>query len=104
MNALRGSVAPLRQAVLNTARGQPKGFTRNMSGGTIEEEIAEMGKWRTVTAIAVPPVLAWSAYTINHMLNHHPEEPENPAYSYLKKNDKRFPWGDGATSLFTLGH
>ncbi|KAK3234005.1 hypothetical protein CYMTET_55724 [Cymbomonas tetramitiformis] len=53
--SFRAAFAPLRRA---TTQMQMKsvGSVRNMgsAGATIEEEIAEMNKWKKITALAVP--------------------------------------------------
>jgi cytochrome c oxidase subunit 6a len=72
--------------------------TRNMSAGaSIEEEIAEMNKWRAVSFLAIPACAGFGVYTF---ANVHHSHNEHPSYSYLKiRNREQFPWG-GDCGLF----
>lgn len=69
-----------------------------MSGGaSIEEEIAEMNKWRAVSLLAMPACAGFGFYTFANVEHAHNE---HPAYSYLRvRNREQFPWG-GDLSLF----
>lgn len=72
---------------------------RKMSGGgSIEEEIAEMNKWRTVTFLAIPACCAFGVYSFASA--EHGHGGEQPAYSYLKRRSReQWPWG-GDLGLF----
>mmetsp|Transcript_10236 Transcript_10236/g.29405 ORF Transcript_10236/g.29405 Transcript_10236/m.29405 type:complete len:112 (+) Transcript_10236:85-420(+) len=74
-------------------------FRRSMSGGgSIEEERAEMSKWRTVTFLAIPACCAFGVYSFASAEHGHGEE--QPAYSYLKRRSReQWPWG-GDLGLF----
>jgi len=67
------------------------------SGASVEEEIAEMNKWRAVSAIAIPACAGFGVYTLANAEHPHAED---TAYSYLKiRNREQFPWG-GDCGLF----
>ncbi|CAL6322133.1 unnamed protein product [Bathycoccus prasinos] len=71
-------------------------------GGSIEEEIAEMNKWRTVTFLAIPACAAFGVYSFATAEHGHGEE--QPAYSYLKRRSReQWPWG-GDLGLFEYPH
>ncbi|CAL6312841.1 unnamed protein product [Bathycoccus prasinos] len=86
-----------------TPRGGGLATRRNMSGGgSIEEEIAEMNKWRTVTFLAIPACAAFGVYSFATAEHGHGEE--QPAYSYLKRRSReQWPWG-GDLGLFEYPH
>jgi len=67
--------AILRQALpqLRRAAAVPKGV-RQMSGHSIEEEIKEMNKWRTISYAAVPGVILLTVYTLATATHHHSDE------------------------------
>ncbi len=54
-----------------------------------------MGKWRTVTFIAVPLCTAFAAHTL---MKEHKHGEKGPAYPYLHIRSKGWPWG----TLFVL--
>ena len=66
--------AILRQALPQLRRAAaPKGV-RQMSGHSIEEEIKEMNKWRTISYAAVPGVILLTVYTLATASHHHSDE------------------------------
>lgn len=74
------------------ARAAPFGQqSRNMSAhGSYEDNIKAMKFWTYCSFLALPPVAAFGFYTMSH--GHHHDH-EAPAYPYMKKRDKKFPWG-----------
>jgi hypothetical protein len=94
------SVRPLRpadsmQAVQKAARllpRQPVGQQiRNMSShGSVEENTKWMQFWMYTTIVATPVVTAFGYYTMSH--GHH-DHHDAPSYPYIKKRDRKFPWG-----------
>ncbi|CAL6314167.1 unnamed protein product [Bathycoccus prasinos] len=97
------SAASSSQSRLTPRGGFQAGTRRNMSGGgSIEEEIAEMNKWRTVTFLAIPACAAFGVYSFATAEHGHGEE--QPAYSYLKRRSReQWPWG-GDLGLFEYPH
>mmetsp|Transcript_26134 Transcript_26134/g.43744 ORF Transcript_26134/g.43744 Transcript_26134/m.43744 type:complete len:101 (-) Transcript_26134:400-702(-) len=96
--SLRGALNPLRRAGSAACKLQSKAPVRNMSGGgSLEEEIAEYQKWRTVTFVVVPGLIGFGAYTFANLTHHHAEKPD---FEYLKIRNKRYPWPSGDTCLF----
>merc|ERR1712100_569368 len=100
--------AAAREALRTVSRNHQRGggevvpkndFRRSMSGGgSIEEERAEMSKWRTVTFLAIPACCAFGVYSFASAEHGHGEE--QPAYSYLKRRSReQWPWG-GDLGLF----
>ncbi|ABP00049.1 predicted protein [Ostreococcus lucimarinus CCE9901] len=68
------------------------------SGASVEEEIAEMNKWRAVSMLVIPACAGFGVYTLSNAAHGHGHE--NPAYSYLRiRNREQFPWG-GDCGLF----
>merc|ERR1711970_572179 len=88
-----------RQRGTRSSKVVPKNPRRSMSGGgSIEEERAEMSKWRTVTFLAIPACCAFGVYSFASAEHGHGEE--QPAYSYLKRRSReQWPWG-GDLGLF----
>ena len=75
-----------------TVRSAEASGVRSMSSGhSVEQEIAECKKWRTITMIAAPACLAASAYFLSQPHEHFETPPE---YSYLHIRSKGFPWGE----------
>mmetsp|Transcript_14165 Transcript_14165/g.34090 ORF Transcript_14165/g.34090 Transcript_14165/m.34090 type:complete len:109 (-) Transcript_14165:198-524(-) len=74
---------------------------RNMSGhgATVEEEIAEMQKWKGITLLLIPTCAAFGFYCLT---KEHPHHDDQPAYSYLRIRNKELPWG-GDCGLFEYG-
>mmetsp|Transcript_26135 Transcript_26135/g.43746 ORF Transcript_26135/g.43746 Transcript_26135/m.43746 type:complete len:101 (-) Transcript_26135:386-688(-) len=96
--SLRGAFNPLRRAGSAACKLQSKAPVRNMSGGgSLEEEIAEYQKWRTVTFVVVPGLIGFGAYTFANLTHHHAEKPD---FEYLKMRTSRFPWPNGDVALF----
>jgi hypothetical protein len=63
-----------------------------MSGhGTAEDNTKWMSFWMYTTFVAVPLVTAFGYYTWT--TGHHGHH-EQPKYAYLKKRDRKFPWGN----------
>eukprot|EP00241_Pyramimonas_parkeae_P008816 CAMPEP_0114249828 /NCGR_PEP_ID=MMETSP0058-20121206/14365_1 /TAXON_ID=36894 /ORGANISM="Pyramimonas parkeae, CCMP726" /LENGTH=99 /DNA_ID=CAMNT_0001363429 /DNA_START=77 /DNA_END=376 /DNA_ORIENTATION=- len=92
--SMRAVLNPLRRA----AASAPKIPKRNMSGGgSIEDEVREYEKWRTVTYIAIPACGAFGAYIV---ANHHEHGDHRVNYDHLKIRNKRFPWPNGDCQLF----
>eukprot|EP00238_Polyblepharides_amylifera_P000085 CAMPEP_0196570640 /NCGR_PEP_ID=MMETSP1081-20130531/777_1 /TAXON_ID=36882 /ORGANISM="Pyramimonas amylifera, Strain CCMP720" /LENGTH=93 /DNA_ID=CAMNT_0041887193 /DNA_START=88 /DNA_END=366 /DNA_ORIENTATION=+ len=90
----RSAIAPLKRAFQQAASKGPMGSTRQqvrgMSGGSIEEEIAEYKKWRVITYACVPGCIAYGAYTFSNAEHGHAHE--KIPFEYLKIRNKRFPW------------
>jgi cytochrome c oxidase subunit 6a len=59
-----------------------------------------MNKWRAVTFLAIPACTGFAVYSLANAEHHH--EQERPAYSYLRRRLKIFPWG-GDCGLFEYG-
>ena len=99
---LVGAVLVHRRAASAASKLQPKVAARNMSGGaSIEEEIAEYQKWRSISFVAVPCLVGFGAYTLSSMTHHHSEK---PGYEYMQMRTKRFPWPKGDVALFDKAH
>mmetsp|Transcript_20322 Transcript_20322/g.48412 ORF Transcript_20322/g.48412 Transcript_20322/m.48412 type:complete len:108 (+) Transcript_20322:130-453(+) len=94
MRVSRFPVSRFTSLVGSTVQVPWRGSARCMSSGhSVEQEIAECNKWRTVSLIAAPACLALSAYFMAQPHEHFEEPPE---YSYLRVRNKEFPWGDCA--------
>lgn len=74
-------------------RANPAAGVRRMSGGaSIEEEVKEMRKWKSITLyLGIPASFAMAVYDLSHAHAHHPSTKK---YPYLKVRSKEFPWGD----------
>lgn len=75
-------------AATRTGSGQQ---VRHMSGhGTPEENAKWMKLWTYTTYVAVPVCGVLGVYMMSQSHGHH----EQPKYAYLKKRDRKFPWGN----------
>mmetsp|Transcript_28046 Transcript_28046/g.72152 ORF Transcript_28046/g.72152 Transcript_28046/m.72152 type:complete len:102 (+) Transcript_28046:117-422(+) len=92
MSLVRAGSRAASQLLGAAGRRAELGATRAMSSGhSVEQEIAECKKWKTVTMVVFPGCFVLSAYFLSQPHEHH-EKP--PAYSYLHIRNKTFPWGD----------
>lgn len=67
------------------------GQVRHMSGhGSAEDHLKAMKLWTYITFAAVPSVAIFGIYTC---MNEHEHGHHAPDYPYLKKLDKKYPWG-----------
>eukprot|EP00899_Mesostigma_viride_P018827 jgi/Mesvir1/26946/Mv20667-RA.1 len=65
--------------------------TRSMSGAAgIEEEVAEMNKWKKITGGAVVLCGVLTVYTLANTEHVHKDK----TYPYMRLRNKTFPWGD----------
>jgi|Transcript_4016 cytochrome c oxidase subunit 6a len=91
MSLARAGTRAASQLLGTAARRAEMGATRAMSSGhSVEQEIAECKKWRTVSMIVAPGCVVLSAYFLSLPHEHHEKPPE---YSYLHIRNKGFPWG-----------
>jgi cytochrome c oxidase subunit 6a len=86
----------MRRALTGAANA-PKGTRLMSGGGSIEEEIAEMNKWKVVSAVCVPACVALGYYILANASHH---SAERIPYEHLKMRTKRFPWPNGDVALF----
>lgn len=86
------SMQALQQSRRALARAAPFGQqSRNMSAhGSLEDNSKSMKFWTYCTFLAIPPVAAYGFYTMSQG-HHHAHDA--PSYAYLKKRDRKFPWG-----------
>jgi len=96
MSAARAAFNPIRRALTGAANA-PKGTRLMSGGGSIEEEIAEMNKWKAVSAVCVPACVALGYYILANASHH---SAERIPYEHLKMRTKRFPWPNGDVALF----
>jgi hypothetical protein len=63
---------------------------RQMSShGTPEENAKWMKLWTYTTFAAFPVLIGFGYYCMSHEHDHHAQ----PKYPYLKRREKKFPWG-----------
>lgn len=60
--------------------------------------------YKRLTLFVCLPMIALMAANTFVISAEHPHRSEFVAYEYLRKRDKRFPWGDGTRSLFHNPH
>jgi hypothetical protein len=84
--------------ILDVARIGSAQQVRHMAGhATPAEKARLLGMWRNVTFAAMPVLAGLGVYLMLHPHAHHAA----PHYPYLKKRDRKFPWGTNC-DLFDL--
>merc|ERR1719321_257812 len=76
----------------------PMRMQRRAAHGTIEERAAGIAMWKRISAVGLGVValkLVWEMGFADH-----PHPDERPGWEYEQTRKKRFPWGDGQSSLF----
>eukprot|EP00959_Pyramimonas_sp_CCMP1952_P423045 8861655-Pyramimonas_sp.AAC.1 len=94
----RAALNPLRRAANAASKLQPKVAVRNMSGGgSIEEEVSEYQKWRSVTAVVLPGLIGFGVYTMGNLEHSHTPKSK---MEHMNIRTKRYPWPNGDVALF----
>lgn len=60
--------------------------------------------YKYLTLFVCIPLIALMAANVFVISAEHPHRPKFVPYDYLRKRDKRYPWGDGSRTLFHNPH
>ena len=93
-----------------TCKGVDKKYPRNRidcssrnakkSGGGHGGGMLKARHLRIMSFLVFPVIFAVGYFVITDMAAEHKNRPEFTKYEYMRKRDKKFPWGDGERSFF----
>ena len=62
--------------------------------------VKSVNMWRNLFFLAALPAIALVNINVEFFEEHHPKRADFKPFEYMRKRQKKFPWGDGNHSLF----